>query len=969
MKPDHAGRAISVVWVLCLILATAAAPAPAAPAEPRPMGAWFYQYQVITLSNEVVWPLDLYADVRYSFVDFAKLDRYSAVLVGNGSAKPMTAEQAGKLERWVAGGGLLVITGDEGRSLFAKADPFGPTSPDWTTAPCPQPQIVAARHPLMKGVDAERLAALVDKTALIKPASGEILAGDEKTALVWMQRHRRGTILYLGGALTPLKPFPPAPECQILYELNAAAVRLWQNLIEHFDLPRRRAVIAGWAEASRPPALSFWSRHQKQQPIGAALYYPPYPMGEDLVQRVRFDLGHGERDWQSLYVTVARDVGELHVACSDLKGEGGRLSAAHVRFFAQLPPPMAPVMRNEPPVPGTTKAPYWLVDLESLPPVGQVAVTTKRHSTVTFWIEVASDTDTPAGEYRGVITFSGKSGPVAEIPLHVRVWPLNAPSPELMNFELEHLWTSMPGGNFLATDAYRRNDALFKRCLRQLGELGVNFGQCYGSITKYGSRYARLRRDGRSLPKAAEEDPGLFAGPDLPDLEFSDYDDLYFSPAIEAGLTHFSTYCSLGREDVAMWAARTIDPDAAPFSSEHRRFQAWYWSQWARYLKERGYWEVYCKIEDELGPDRVEAWLDTARIIREAGFRTYTTAYNFMYTRETAAAADPWLDFWQCESPVRPYPEIARDLFGLEIDPTDIFWTTYASSVWGNYKDYGHGAGWATAFIGMSGTHVHGYLRWKWNDIQGAMVGPDRLFNAVSVISYARSVNWGRYLASLRALIELARARGVESGDIVAEMNRTVSTQQDALVRLDVVPSVLARNQGAGDVPLVNIDRLDANPRHHEAAKVRILELIIRLRDRVGDIRPRVRYGDWILAEDGRPLCALSCSQDPAWLDGLASWFDARSGVSPPRVTGLKSERPVVVAAGTRQGDPALASWLDEQFPGQITPTYPRPGHYVIKRFEQSESDRLILVIGGDEEGVARGLTTLARLLVVENTW
>src|SRR5262249_24935536 len=152
------------------------------------------------------------------------------------------------------------------------------------------------------------------------------------------------------------------------------------------------------------------------------------------------------------------------------------------------------------------------------------------------------------------------------------------------------------------------------------------------------------------------------------------------------------------------------------------------------------------------------------RAIRAAGFRTYTTTYNFNRDPAAVKAIAPYLDLWQVG-----WEFDVRRRLGLGDEGAG--WGTTASRFWGNDSDYARGAGWVAAGLRYDGLHTHGYMRWFWNDHEGCFVGPREPFNSVAVTHYAQGVAEARYLAQLYRLIDRAK-RSEQTAKLAAEVER-----------------------------------------------------------------------------------------------------------------------------------------------------------------------------------------------------
>src|SRR5438552_18170517 len=101
--------AVLAAWLTCM----AAAPAQ----EPKPLGAWFGGYERLTFDDEIAWDNGAYVVTHYADAEFytpfrvADLNRYSAVFLGRFGGKTLTKDEQAALQRWVATGGSLLLSG------------------------------------------------------------------------------------------------------------------------------------------------------------------------------------------------------------------------------------------------------------------------------------------------------------------------------------------------------------------------------------------------------------------------------------------------------------------------------------------------------------------------------------------------------------------------------------------------------------------------------------------------------------------------------------------------------------------------------------------------------------------------------------------------------------------------------------------------------------------------------------------
>jgi hypothetical protein len=965
-----AARRVIAGWLLagclCGAMGMWSAAAMGAEATVKPMGAWFGLYQVNTFNEEIAWPLDLYADTKYYKLDPNVWSEYSSVLVGAGSGVALTAAQSDACRKWVADGGVLILTGVEGLKMFPKVAPAWTGRKSWRPAACGPLTIRRPGDPLVKGVDLQNLNQMKERLGLSGAEQGTTLIGDGKHALLWRHRRGRGWVVYLGGQLTPLDPKPDSHQDQIVYEMSASGLQLWRNLIVQLQLPRRSALVADWAKKTDAPALTLWHRYEVERPAGAALYCPPFPRekSNDRLSELRFNLGRGDRDWRAVFATATRAIDPMRVTCTDLEGpEGHRIEAKEVHLYAQAPAPLAAVMTDNPPEPGFHKASHYLADLTSLPPLGRAALAMRADEAQTFWVELTCDGRTPPGEYRGRLQFSDASGAaLAALPVAVKVWGMRMPAPDLLNYEFEHLFSTLPGGRFYVGKPapYFRDEALLKRSMQQVEDLGVNVGQDYGRLTSgFANRFVQLRSTGQPLDQWFKQHATDLDPDHLPRLAFTGLEPIYFRPAIEAGLMRFAT--------------NIVPPktflNAKIGSPRYDRLMTWYWGEFVRYMHERGYRHVMCKVYDELPAKSAPLLVAGAKPLHAAGFEVYTTAYNFMWSPQAVAQAAPYLDLMQTEYILKPWPELAKELLHLKVRADTRCWGTASSSVWGDCIDYPRRVGWAAAYAGLDGVHVHGYLRWKWSDHSGALAGPDRLFNSVSAIAYSKSMKQARYLVALKRLIQQAKGRGIDTSAVEKALAGVIGPDERAIIRIQFVDSQLAKNQGLkAPLPTVDLYKMTSNPARYEQAKVRVLELTEQLRQSMKSRPASLGFGDLALVSNGKTDFELVCPEDAQWVAPLVEAVEERTGVDVAAKPSASDQTKVVLLAGTLEGCPPLKELVDKYLPDQITAVYPARGRYAIEQVKDG-GRQYLLIVGGDAQGVTEGARLLPKFFESQEGW
>jgi hypothetical protein len=113
-----------------------------------------------------------------------------------------------------------------------------------------------------------------------------------------------------------------------------------------------------------------------------------------------------------------------------------------------------------------------------------------------------------------------------------------------------------------------------------------------------------------------------------PRIDFSYYDP-WFDSAKAHGLTEVNTYLPL--------ASKKADPVE----------QEWRLIQLKAYLQARGFNRFFCKISDEISPDQVPAYIESAKVAQKAGWRPMTTVTGLIARTSTEInRMDPYCDKW-----------------------------------------------------------------------------------------------------------------------------------------------------------------------------------------------------------------------------------------------------------------------------------------------------------------------------------
>jgi len=307
---------------------------------------------------------------------------------------------------------------------------------------------------------------------------------------------------------------------------------------------------------------------------------------------------------------------------------------------------------------------------------------------------------------------------------------------------------------------------------------------------------------------------------------------------------------------------------------------------------------------------------------------------------------------WPRESPFTLY----RGL-NIPFQANNEVWGVTASSYWGNLQG-ARPAGWLAARLGYGGVHTHGYMRWFWNDHEGCFPGPDHPFDSVNVTNTAQGISDGRNLAQLLRMIEYARTTGrgaAVADEIAGQLQKTVlGTEKTCLLQIRHQPRMTG-------IEATWWTDVGLPPETFDAARRKVLEMSVRLKRSMGPVARDVYFADFPLVKDGQASCRVVA-------DAAASRIIAEAV---PELLGTKPAGggPRLVV-GTLKGSPEIREHVRRLPAGEITTHYPRAGRYAIHVVTASGSTPgALLIVGGDEAGLQKGVRNFLHVLRQANQW
>jgi hypothetical protein len=283
-------------------------------------------------------------------------------------------------------------------------------------------------------------------------------------------------------------------------------------------------------------------------------------------------------------------------------------------------------------------------DRQELLPLPSRPIALKSGAQKPVWLRVDSH-GVPPGHHP--ISFGlgvGENVRVVTIALHV--WPVRVA--QTRPFHVRGYYSGLAG--------MARGFEVTANGLGDLEALLKAYAEMGGDVLDWLCNWAevvprtRIAGTGENLAQVAKTAPERIDLNHLPKLDFSYYDP-WFDLARRHGVVRLETYMSPLADP--LWQSALLDPAVGAGrvkagTPEAGRVIAWFYAETKRYLQDKGFQGFFCKISDEISPESVPSYIDTARIAREAGWRPFTTVTGMVArTAEYIRAMNPYCDQWQ----------------------------------------------------------------------------------------------------------------------------------------------------------------------------------------------------------------------------------------------------------------------------------------------------------------------------------
>lgn len=289
----------------------------------------------------------------------------------------------------------------------------------------------------------------------------------------------------------------------------------------------------------------------------------------------------------------------------------------------------------------------------------------------------------PAGEVSARLVLTGAGGGTQTVALTGTVHPVRLPDRRL-------IWLLPYGGTpYMFTGGPDMTPEALEG-LRFFLDDGALLGNSACDIVVNPDQTltrTRVRGTGLTIREARAQRPELFADlHHLPALDFT-----YFNPWVHESMlrgfrraeTHAPPFT---RSNTLSLIYEVAGMQLEPGSADYLAVYEWYLGELLRWLRERGWSEVFIKISDEIPPDEVPAFIEAAQICKRIGYRPYTTVTGQVAsTPDLLNAMNPVADGWQVQwMSTQTFRDLTHQRFATTTARADI-----TAGPWGAYGNGG----------------------------------------------------------------------------------------------------------------------------------------------------------------------------------------------------------------------------------------------------------------------------------------
>jgi hypothetical protein len=579
----------------------------------------------------------------------------------------------------------------------------------------------------------------------------------------------------------------------------------------------------------------------------------------------------------------------------------------------------------------------------------------EKESSRTAWLTIDSRGLEP-GEYSEKVTVTAEGGGRLEVTVNAKIWPVQLPKKRFFSGEAEHL----VNGLCPAIEGNKGwNIETGRKYVRDLVEHRVNFGQLAAPWRASNPDFIeiKIRDTDEGLVAAIKENPKRFQQGKLPLLNFSYWNPLIYL-MIDEGMTRINiidAYVPSYFSDFIEISQLIYGPKVAPESPEHNRIRSWFWREISAYISDMGFFRRYVKIDDETPEDKFPMWVRAGTELKDAGFRVLVTTSNHIIDeRHAASTINPALDLWQIGS-VDPR-NIGKRLSEGNIDSQDELWSyTGSGTVWRTYEDMRTACGIGNVYAGLSGFHIHEYLRWNL-DACIIFPTPDGPIGSPAWEGARDGYEDAEYYSYVRYLINQLGDRQ-RAAEFNSKLKKIAGESNDAVLRFGY--------QTLGTMGEC-IACLNGTVENFVRAKRMLLEMLTELQRQV-KVVPKLHFAEQEITDYRFVAGDAVPSQLVRDLEVFIN-YNFRLKVKVVKEKDLtvvdKQKGKFVLLGGPSSG--LWAKELNSRMKSPLfTTNYPAKGWYLVKDLPISETGgaRILWIAGADAEGDRKAIKTLENFL------
>jgi len=325
-------------------------------------------------------------------------------------------------------------------------------------------------------------------------------------------------------------------------------------------------------------------------------------------------------------------------------------------------------------------------------PIPEKPVTFKAGESNHIWLKV-STAGKPAGAHKIPVTIA--VGDITEsVGVELHIWPVDAPRERI--FHLRGYCGGFPvwtGGHEVTEKGLRQLETILKAFTEMGGDV-IDWNAAWHAILPH----VTLAETGEKLTEVAKANPERIALDKLPNLDFS-YFDPWFEVAKRYGVTRVETYMAYPTDP--SWQGRLLGPALGKGrmkvgTPEAEADIVWYYQQMRKYFEAKGFSGFFCKISDEISPEHIPQHIETAKVVRKAGWRPFTTITGMIArTAENIKEMNPYCDEWQLSFGLKDdFLKLTTEGFTLKEETIDL------KGKWGPYGNGGAEKTWAMKVFG-----------------------------------------------------------------------------------------------------------------------------------------------------------------------------------------------------------------------------------------------------------------------------